>query len=152
MTSGGIAIARVRQPKLGLSGSERTSEGTGGRPAASRNALVSPFNRSRCWTSEVARSRGFLSKTATMDKKLIFSFSLSVSLKISYPAGQTYEQSCGISLPPLTELVGRSGFLLLLCSGSVVNAKRTRSGPTLPPMNQSVLVALRMSGFSSIFL
>ena len=72
MTSGGIAIARVRQPKLGLSGSERTSEGTGGRPAASRNALVSPFNRSRCWTSEVARSRGFLSKTATMDKKLIF--------------------------------------------------------------------------------
>ena len=30
MTSGGIAIARVRQPKLGLSGSERTSEGTEG--------------------------------------------------------------------------------------------------------------------------
>ena len=44
------------------------------------NALVSPFNRSRCWTSEVASSRGFLSKTATMDKKLISSFSLSLCL------------------------------------------------------------------------
>ena len=149
ITSGESTIKAVGKSKLVLSDFESRFK----RLQHKKTSLISPLNRSRCWTSEVVPLKRFFflkrSQRTEIDffPSLFSLLSLSLSLKIPYPAGQTYEQSCRIYLPLLTELVG---FPLLLCGGQGGYSFPLENQSSLRPKNLRITHNLAYSAYTKL--